>query len=559
MATKVVICDPCSRLNKSTDALKFCTDCDDALCLDCSTAHSALKITISHNVVDVSVLTGRTFNLKKFCNDHEELPLEFFCSDHDSLQCRSCMANTHRACGKILPIDIAAKGIKSSVMFDDICKDISALRKSTNQLLKERRMNKTQVGRSKESILQKIKQFRSDINKHLDKLEKKMSSDLDTKERQLVEKASTDLFEAETRDKHLEHIWEQVNLLTKHGSESQMFILLNEVRSEITKQSTNLQEMILTLETNDIDFEQVDLISAISSMGFVKQTSSPCSVSYQPPKYIQAQIQQIQEKVPTRFEFEKKIDVPKNRISCIAVTDDNILLMCNDMSSHFKDNLIAYTEAGDQVQACTISNRVFGIAIIPHTDEAVVSLTTGKMIQFVKISTMVPGRQLQVTMKDSRMYGIVVIRDTIVVGGSYGNVYFIEKTNGKCLKTVEIGTGIISSLVPFISAKDEVLYCCEYSGNKKVHRLKQDGTFISSCELDNPLGMTLDSKGNIYVACYGRNELHRLSSDCKVDDILLIQSDGIDKPMSVVFNKTFTKLYVSKDGLDKSVLIFSCK
>ncbi|XP_071162704.1 uncharacterized protein [Mytilus edulis] len=562
MASKALICDPCSRLKKSSSAIKFCTDCNDALCTDCTSVHSALKITSSHHVVDTSDLTGRTFKLKKYCNDHQGMPLEFFCSDHDCLLCRSCMANTHRTCGKILPLDVAAKGIKSSVMYDDIYKDISALRKSTKELVEDREKNKKHIGRTKESTLQKVKKFRSDINKHLDKLEKKVASGVSFLESELEKKASTDLSEAETRDKNIEDIWEQVNFLSKHGSESQMLILLNEVRPEIIKQSTNLQEMILSLDMNGIDFEQVDLISSISSIGLVKPTSSPCSVSYQPHKHLQAQIQQTQDREPTKFEFEKKIPVHLGRISCIAVTDDNILLLCNDMISNFKDNVIACRETGVQIQACTISERVFGIAIIPHTNEAVVSLVDVKIIQFVNLSSMMLGRQLQVTMADYGMYGIAVVRDTIIVGGTSGNVYFIEKTNGKCLKTVEIGKGNIISLMPFISAKDEVLYCSEYyeySANTKVHSLKLDGTFISSCELNKPFGMTLDSKRNVYVTCYNSHELHRLSPDLKVNKILLKKSDGIDTPLSVAFNNTYSKLYISNSGFDKSVLIFNCK
>ncbi|CAG2220624.1 unnamed protein product [Mytilus edulis] len=559
MASKVLICDPCSRLKKSSNAINFCTDCDDALCIDCTTAHSALKITISHNVVNASALTGRSFNLKKSCTNHQEMPLEFFCSDHDCLLCRSCMADTHRTCSKILPIDVAAKGIKSSVMFDDISKDIAALRYSAKELVEDRQKNKKRVGQTKEFSQQKIKKIRNDVNKHLDKLEKKLSYDMDAMERELDEKASAGLSKAKTTEKNIEDVWEHINFLTKHGSESQMLILLNEVRSEMTKQSSNLQELILTQEMNGLDIEQVDFISSTSSFGFVKHVSSPCSVSYHPPKHIQAQIQLTHEKVPTKFEFDKKIDILSGRISCIAVTDDNKLLLCNDMHGYFNNNVISCTETGDQIQACTIFHRVFGIAIVPHTEEAVISLANAKIIQFVNISSMMPGRQLQVTVKDNCINGIAVVRDTIIVGGCSGNVYFIEKINGKCLKTVNIGTGTITSFVSLLGGINDVLYCCENGGQKRVHGMKLDGTYISSSDVKNPMGVTSDSKRNLYVACYESNELQRLSSDYKVHDILLMKSDGIDNPMGIAFNKTYSKLYISNSGSDKSVLIFNCK
>ncbi|XP_063427146.1 uncharacterized protein LOC134710690 [Mytilus trossulus] len=487
------------------------------------------------------------------------MPLEFFCTDHDCLVCRSCMADTHRTCSKILPIDVAAKGIKSSVMFDDISKDIAAIRKSAKELVEDRQKNKNRVGQTKELSQQKITKIRHEINKHLDKLENKLSSDMDTMERELDEKASTGLSKAKTTEKDIEDIWEHINFLTKHGSERQMLIILNSVRSEVTKHSTNLQELILSQVKNGLDFEQVDMISAFSSMGLVKQTSTPCSVSYQPPKQMQAQIQQTQRKVPTKFEFEKKVTIPLGRISCIAVTDDNRFLLCNDMVSPFKNNIIACNDTGEQIQARTISKRVYGIAIIPQTEEAVVSLPDVKIIQFVNIVSLVPGRQLRVFIEDSSIYGIAVVRDSIIVGGSCGNVHFIEKMKGKCLKTIKIGTRTISSLVPFISAKDDVIYCCEYRGSKKVYCMKLDGTLISSYELDDPMGISLDSKRNMYVTCHNSHDLHRLSSDCKIDNILLKKSNGLDQPMSIAFNKTYSKLYISNSGYDTSLLVFNCK
>ncbi|CAG2254168.1 unnamed protein product [Mytilus edulis] len=149
--------------------------------------------------------------------------------------------------------------------------------------------------------------------------------------------------------------------------------------------------------------------------------------------------------------LKKKIDVPSGRITSIAVTD-NGFIMCNDMLDNFKDNVIAYTETGEKSKSCTVSNRVYGIAIIPNTDEAVVSLPEAKIIQFVNLSSMMTGRQLQVTIKDMFMYGIAVVCDTLIVSGSSGNVYFIEKIKGKCLKSFTIGTGSICSFLPIISA-----------------------------------------------------------------------------------------------------------
>lgn len=91
-------------------------------------------------------------------------------------------------------------------------------------------------------------------------------------------------------------------------------------------------------------------------------------------------------------------------------------------------------KTGVQIQACTISKRVFGIAIIPHTEEAVVSLAESKIIQFANIKSMIPGRKLQVTIVNSSMFGITVVRDLIIIGGNSSYMYFIEKLMENILK-----------------------------------------------------------------------------------------------------------------------------
>ncbi|CAC5374775.1 unnamed protein product [Mytilus coruscus] len=552
MASKIVMCDPCSRLNKSSEGLKYCTDCEDALCSNCIALHSAVNILASHHLVDFSVTTGNTFNIKQDYNDHEGMCFEFYCPDHDCLICRTCMANAHRTCGKIQPIDVAAKGCRSSSLLEDVSKDIASLLISTKTLLEDRQMKKTSVRKSKETVLKEIEKFREDINDHLDLLEKKCCSEVDILERTISKTVGNELDEADKRQHVIQNIWQQVDFFTKHGSESQLFFFLNTVKWDISRQAVSLQDLIPLLETNDIRFEPSDLISGMKSFESVKQSATPCTVNYQHPKHMQAQTRKIPQKVPTKFEFEKKVNI-SGRITCIAVTIDNKLLLCNDRTNQIS----LMTETGQHLQSCTVTaGRVWGIALIPGTDEAVVTLPDNGFIQFFNITSFTLGRQIDVNVSP---YGVAVVKDNVIEGNSNGKVVFIERVSGKYLKTLNVGSGYIVSIVSVVDNKDEPLYCCEYSDGTMVICLKGDGTCIFSHSLSGPMCLALDSKGNSYVTAYNTNELHRLSSDAKVDHILLKRSDGLDKPLAVAFNRTFGKLYISNDGNDRSVLIFNCK
>ncbi|CAC5411466.1 unnamed protein product [Mytilus coruscus] len=554
MASKMVMCNPCSRLNKSSEGIKYCTDCEDSLCTDCTALHSAVKILASHHLVDVSVTNGNTFNIKKDCNDHDGMCLEFYCSDHDCLICRTCIANTHRTCGKIQPIDVAAKGCRSSAMLEDITKEVTKLLNTTKELVVDRQGNKTRVGKVKATLLKQIAKFRQDINGHLDQLEKKLISEVDTIDKTICEKACHDLCEADKRKNDIKDMWQQVDFYSKHGSESQLFIHLNTLKSDISKQARSLQDLIKGLEVNDIGFEPFDLISVIKSFGSVKVESTLCTVAYQHPKHLQAQIQVSRQQVPSKFDFEKKVEIHSGRITCMVVTNDNKLLLCNDDID--KNNVSLWTETGQHLKSCTVDGKPFGVAIVSGTEEAVVTLRDVNSIQFINITSVTPGRRIDINV--SNPHGIAVIRDRVVVGSAKGKVAIINLISGHILNTLNIGSRNITSIIPFLDDTDERLYCCEYGGRNVVSCITLDGTRVFSCSVNGPMALALDTQGNSYVTGYISNDLHRLSPDGKEDNLILTEADGLSRPLAIAFNKTYNKMYISNTNA-RNVTIFNCK
>ena len=123
MASSSQLCERCFRATKSSVAVKYCSDCDESLCPDCFSVHGTFKAFMSHHVIDGQVSADQSFELNQFCSDHKDMVLEFYCFDHDDICCKSCIADEHRICGKIKPLDVAAKGVKSATMFEDFDHD----------------------------------------------------------------------------------------------------------------------------------------------------------------------------------------------------------------------------------------------------------------------------------------------------------------------------------------------------------------------------------------------------------------------------------------------------
>ncbi|CAG2224320.1 unnamed protein product [Mytilus edulis] len=203
--------------------------------------HKAIKALALHHLIAQEVQTNKAFNIRRTCSDHPEMALEFYCSNHENVCCRTCSVNTHRTCGKILPIDVAARGIKSSVLLNDVTEDLKGLLKTAEQLVEDRAKNKEKIGKSKATTLQTIVKFKRQLIQVLDELEKKLITEIDETEKKLTKKAELELSDVEIRHKAIIDISEQLEFLTKHGSESHIMMLLNTVRVDISKQENDLK------------------------------------------------------------------------------------------------------------------------------------------------------------------------------------------------------------------------------------------------------------------------------------------------------------------------------
>ncbi|VDI25105.1 Hypothetical predicted protein [Mytilus galloprovincialis] len=86
----------------------------------------------------------------------------------------------------------------------------------------------------------------------------------------------------------------------------------------------------------------------------------------------------------------KKTDVPYRNgyLFNIVVMDYNRLLLC--FSGVKSKALSLWSETGDHIQDCALAESAWGIAMIPGTNEAIVTLPSINAVKFVDIISMVP-------------------------------------------------------------------------------------------------------------------------------------------------------------------------
>ncbi|XP_051576245.1 transcription intermediary factor 1-beta isoform X2 [Myxocyprinus asiaticus] len=72
----------------------WCVQCEEALCLDCVSAHHRVKVTRDHEVIPRTPPTG--WMQRRRCPSHKQESLKFFCLVCNELTCRDCQLITHR-------------------------------------------------------------------------------------------------------------------------------------------------------------------------------------------------------------------------------------------------------------------------------------------------------------------------------------------------------------------------------------------------------------------------------------------------------------------------------
>jgi hypothetical protein len=114
-----VLCEPCNERGNRKTSVRWCVNCEESLCTDCTENHRAMKMSRSHHLIDISKNPTETQMTAQSCLKHDELPFEYFCVDHDVICCKECLIESHRTCAKAMSIDIASKGAKRSQSFTD--------------------------------------------------------------------------------------------------------------------------------------------------------------------------------------------------------------------------------------------------------------------------------------------------------------------------------------------------------------------------------------------------------------------------------------------------------
>ena len=110
-------CEQCTKRGNRNICVRRCANCEESLCMDCTENHQAMKISRSHQLINISQKPTETRISSQCCLKHDELPFDYFYIDHDDTCCKECLVESHRTSAKAMSIEIASKGAKRTQSF----------------------------------------------------------------------------------------------------------------------------------------------------------------------------------------------------------------------------------------------------------------------------------------------------------------------------------------------------------------------------------------------------------------------------------------------------------
>lgn len=547
-----LFCDPCSRDGTVSSGYSRCSDCEEILCSPCDKAHRINKLTLSHyitNIQDLLCIPKETKIQLRFCDTHWEKLVDFYCVCHDVVCCQKCILESHLGCEQISLIDDVSDAIKSSTLVEDVSKAVSSLLRTFDSVIENRKTNKESIYSQETTIKASIVKLKQCLLQHVDTLEKSLLSNLTKLKAETLKQLDTEITEYKSVSKNWQKSKLEFDFNMKHGSNSQLFRLVEKLKNQISEQEKKLQDKLT--QTFNIDLKYVvqkNSSNIISALAAIQIENQPCNIDHA------SQLQNKAQFVPTMLSFtlETTIDLSSHgnsSISGIDVTYDNKLLLCDFNGK----KILLYNEDGTFIRKRDLddNSHPYQVKIMPYHTEAAVMMPFMSTILIIDVTSLSSVRKINT---EHQYYAIDTFNGAFIVGGY--QVLDIITMEGKVNRTIEVPKD--SSIRCIMKKRDDTLlytnsfnlYCIrlfdgtsmfEYNGTKETH------------------GIVEDRYGCIYVADKKNKKIHRLAPDGSFIDIIIC--NGYEKcfgsPIALRFSQDFSKLYVGLDE-NKILLVYKC-
>ena len=555
MASSSPLCEICDSRSIYKTSEVWCSECDEGLCIDCTEHHSLSKGTRNHNTMPISEyqkLPSYVLDVKEFCQEHKDR-FQFYCEVHEYPCCRMCMLEDHRDCKGVHILENVIKNVKTSVTFNEIEQVIDELMETIGKIRQNREKNSTDVSEQKRIVEHEIRELRTKINNHLDKLQEDLMKELTEAEIKINVKTCELLSSLDEKMKELDKYQTNMVNIKQYASDLQTFLSVKQIESGIETHDTYLHALVnsdslrQTKLSCKIDTRLKNIITSIGKVGEVVVESKPCEFTFVRKKYKQAQMM-VDDLQPMSVEHiqltlkQRVITKVERGTGCSLLPDGRMVFSCldTDTVSFINKDGAELFQIGKKKTGSTNFDTVY----IKDNNSLAVSSgwggNTHKCITMIDI--------------ESKKVMTTISMDTVVYGMAVrGNTLYYSAWN-KGLKMLNLSDKSVSDIinrnmtgVAYVATSGDKLYytnyhthivtCCDLHGTTQWE-------FNYKRVLQYPCAISVDNDGNVYVVGGESNNVVVISPDGQRHRQILSAKDGLINPHVLDYDKSTNRLLV---------------
>ena len=161
--------------------------------------------------------------IKEHCNEHHE-KFKLYCKQHGCPCCGVCMVKTRMDCSDVTILENIVKDVNPSDIFNEIEQLIIEMTEIIGKIRQNRETNSSSSRELKIIIENEIREVRTKINNHLDKLLEDLMKELTELEKQITEETRDLMLSLDGKPKELTEYQTNIINIKKYASDMQTYL-----------------------------------------------------------------------------------------------------------------------------------------------------------------------------------------------------------------------------------------------------------------------------------------------------------------------------------------------
>ncbi|CAC5368766.1 unnamed protein product [Mytilus coruscus] len=541
-------CSGCLRDQEQNAAAAWCLDCKEDVCEACAKAHR--RINPPHKVMplDDEYAKGPSFtHMMQFCDVHTDQKFVQFCTQHNQIICECCLKEDHVNCNSVTSIESFSKESENGTWIKELQREMINLDGDLHIMMKIQTEMIPKLKEQKKEILKQLSAVRQQIDAHLNTIENKLINDLSKKYNTCKGKVEQSNHNTAKRRSDLQCWTKNLTKIEESRDEVQIFQAIKVFDRKVQREKSSMnksQQISIEFHTPDINellknFIGFGEISVIECINLELQQALKHDQSFNESEKSNVSDSSLREgnfKCINAFStpiFGTDVEIERG---CF-ITNNRLLLLDID-----QPYLYVCSFDGSGVETIKVDQKPWDVALI-DTVNAIITFQN-KGYRILDLTTLTLGQYFKP--EAPGCYAVTSSQGQIWIDtGSFAIIQI--DINGNVLRTLTTKHEIKS-----ICSNDtgNIYYVSNEVQNDRIYCIKAEGEetiFYDSPDLRWPSDITLDNKGNVYVAGGVSNNVHKISPDGKRHEIVLSKEDGVYSSCGMCYNKERKTIFVISD------------